>query len=72
MGPLDVCFAAGMDAYLAKPVSGDGLAEAISAQLQAVAETGELGDAKALLRRLETAVDAAQSALSTRCPRRPK
>ena len=42
--------------------------EAISAELQAVAETGELGDAKALLRRLETAVDAAQSALSTALP----
>ena len=42
--------------------------EAISAQLQAVAETGELGDAKALLRRLETAVDAAQSALSSALP----
>ena len=37
-------------------------------QLQAVAETGELGSAKALLRRLETAVDAAQSALSTALP----
>src|SRR5918997_2807088 len=33
--------------------------EAISAELQAVAESGELGSAKALLRRLETAVDAA-------------
>jgi PAS domain S-box-containing protein len=42
--------------------------EAISAELQAVAETGELGDAKALLRRLETAVDAAQSALSSALP----
>ena len=42
--------------------------EAISAELQAVAETGELGSAKALLRRLETAVDAAQSALSSALP----
>jgi PAS domain S-box-containing protein len=42
--------------------------EAISAELQAVAETGELGSAKALLRRLETAVDAAQSALTTALP----
>src|SRR3954447_19673087 len=45
--------------------------EAISAELQAVAETGELGSAKALLRRLETAVDAAQSALTTALPERP-
>jgi CheY-like chemotaxis protein len=42
--------------------------EAISAELQAMAETGELGSAKALLRRLETAVDAAQSALTTALP----
>jgi PAS domain S-box-containing protein len=42
--------------------------EAISAELQAVAKTGELGSAKALLRRLETAVDAAQSALTTALP----
>jgi HPt (histidine-containing phosphotransfer) domain-containing protein len=42
--------------------------EAISAELQAVAETGELGSAKALLRRLETAVDAAQDALSSALP----
>ena len=42
--------------------------ESIAAQLQAVAETGELGSAKALLRRLETAVDAAQSALSSALP----
>ena len=42
--------------------------EAISAELQAVAESGELGSAKALLRRLETAVDAAQSALSSALP----
>ena len=42
--------------------------EAISAELEAVAETGELGSAKALLRRLETAVDAAQSALTTALP----
>ena len=42
--------------------------EAISAELQAVAETGDIGSAKALLRRLETAVDAAQSALSTALP----
>jgi signal transduction histidine kinase/CheY-like chemotaxis protein len=42
--------------------------EAISAELQAVAETGELGSAKVLLRRLETAVDAAQSALTTALP----
>jgi CheY-like chemotaxis protein len=42
--------------------------EAISAELQAAAESGELGSAKALLRRLETAVDAAQSALSTALP----
>ena len=42
--------------------------EAISAELQAVAETGELGSAKALLRRLETAVDAAQSALAGALP----
>ncbi len=42
--------------------------EAISAELQAIAETGELGSAKALLRRLETAVDAAQSALSSALP----
>ena len=42
--------------------------EAISAELQAVAESGELKDAKTLLRRLETAVDAAQSALSTALP----
>jgi PAS domain S-box-containing protein len=40
-------------------------AEAISAELQIVADSGELGSAKALLRRLETAVDAAQSALSS-------
>jgi hypothetical protein len=33
-----------------------------------MAETGELGSAKALLRRLETAVDAAQSALTTALP----
>jgi PAS domain S-box-containing protein len=45
--------------------------EAISAELQAVAETGELGSAKALLRRLETAVDAAQSALTTALPETP-
>ena len=44
--------------------------EAISAELQAIAETGELGSAKALLRRLETAVDAAQSALTTAVPER--
>ena len=42
--------------------------EAISAELQAVAESGELGSAKALLRRLETAVDAAQDALSSALP----
>jgi GAF domain-containing protein len=42
--------------------------EAISAELEAVAVTGELGSAKALLRRLETAVDAAQSALSSALP----
>jgi two-component system, sensor histidine kinase and response regulator len=42
--------------------------EAISAELQTMAETGELGSAKALLRRLETAVDAAQSALTTALP----
>jgi CheY-like chemotaxis protein len=42
--------------------------QAISAELQAVAETGELSSAKALLRRLETAVDAAQSALTTALP----
>ena len=45
--------------------------EAISAELQAVAETGELAPAKALLRRLETAVDAAQSALTTALPEPP-
>jgi PAS domain S-box-containing protein len=45
--------------------------EAISAELQAIAETGELGSAKALLRRLETAVDAAQSALTTALPEPP-
>ena len=45
--------------------------EAISAELQAVAETGELAPAKALLRRLETAVDAAQSALTTALPETP-
>ena len=45
--------------------------EAISAELQAVAETGELGSAKVLLRRLETAVDAAQSALTTALPETP-
>ena len=45
--------------------------EAISAELQAIAETGELGSAKALLRRLETAVDAAQSALTTALPETP-
>jgi len=38
--------------------------EAISAELEALAESGELGSAKDLLRRLETAVDAAQSALT--------
>jgi CheY-like chemotaxis protein len=42
--------------------------ESIAAQLQAVAETGELGSAKALLRRLETAIDAAHSALSSALP----
>jgi PAS domain S-box-containing protein len=42
--------------------------EAISAELQAVAESGELGSAKALLRRLESAVDAAQDALSSALP----
>jgi PAS domain S-box-containing protein len=36
--------------------------------LEQVAETGELKDAKALLRRLESAVDAAQSALSSAMP----
>ena len=45
--------------------------EAISAELQAVAETGELAPAKALLRRLETAVDAAQAALATALPETP-
>ncbi len=45
--------------------------EAISAELQAVAETGELGSAKVLLRRLETAVDAAQSALTSALPETP-
>jgi two-component system sensor histidine kinase/response regulator len=45
--------------------------QAISAELQAVAESGELGSAKALLRRLETAVDAAQSALTTALPESP-
>ncbi len=45
--------------------------EAISAELEAVAESGELGSAKALLRRLETAVDAAQSALSSAQPEPP-
>jgi len=42
--------------------------QAISAELQAVAETGELGSARALLRRLEAAVDATQSALSSAVP----
>jgi PAS domain S-box-containing protein len=42
--------------------------EAISAELEAVAVSGELSSAKALLRRLEAAVDAAQSALSSTLP----
>jgi len=45
--------------------------QAISAELQAVAETGELSSAKALLRRLETAVDAAQTALTSALPEAP-
>jgi HPt (histidine-containing phosphotransfer) domain-containing protein len=44
--------------------------ESIAAQLQAVAETGELGSAKALLRRLETAVDAPSPRSRARCRRR--
>jgi PAS domain S-box-containing protein len=46
--------------------------EAISAELEAVAASGELSSAKALLRRLEAAVDAAQSALTTALPEPPR
>ena len=42
--------------------------EAISAELEAVAVSGELSSAKALLRRLEAAVEATQSTLSSALP----